>query len=56
VANYLCTSEFNPAADKTIRPLDPRLGISFSQIAEENGIQEFNVSPKDLEGMAFQPK
>lgn len=56
VANYLCTSEFNPAADKTISPLDPMLDVSFSQIAQENGIQKLIMSPKDREGSAFQPK
>ena len=56
VANYLCTSEFNPAADKTISPLDPVLDVSFSQIAQENGIQKLTMSPKDREGSAFQPK
>jgi dTDP-4-dehydrorhamnose 3,5-epimerase len=56
VANYLCTSEFNPSADKTINPIDPTLDISFSKIAEEHGIKEFKMSPKDLEGSAFQPK
>lgn len=56
VANYLCTSEFNPAADKTINPLDRILDIGFSKFAEEHGIQELRMSPKDLEGSAFQPK
>lgn len=56
VANYLCTSEFNPSADKTIRPLDPVLAIGFSQLAEEYGIQELKLSPKDIEGSPFQPK
>jgi dTDP-4-dehydrorhamnose 3,5-epimerase len=56
VANYLCTSEFNPASDKTITPLDPILDISFSQKAREYGIQELKMSPKDLGGLAFQPK
>ena len=56
VANYLCTSEFNPAADNTISPLDPILAINFSQIAKEYAIQDLRMSPKDLEGSAFQPK
>jgi dTDP-4-dehydrorhamnose 3,5-epimerase len=56
VANYLCTSEFNPAADKTISPLDPTLAISFSQLSEDYAIQELKLSQKDLEGSAFQPK
>lgn len=56
VASYLCTSEFNPAADKTISPLDPTLEIGFSQKAMQFEIQNLRVSPKDLEGSAFQPK
>jgi len=56
VANYLCTSEFNPASDKTISPLDPILAISFSQLADKHGIQELKMSPKDIEGSAFHPK
>jgi dTDP-4-dehydrorhamnose 3,5-epimerase len=56
VANYSCTSEFNPAADKTISPLDSILKIGFSQIADEFGIQDLKMSPKDADGMAFQPK
>lgn len=56
VANYLCTSEFNPEADRTISPLDPTLAISFSQISEQHGIHEFKLSPKDINGTAFQPK
>ncbi len=56
VANYLCTSEFNPAADRTISPLDPTLAISFSQLAQEHEIQDLIMSPKDLAGSPFQPK
>jgi dTDP-4-dehydrorhamnose 3,5-epimerase len=56
VANYLCTSEFNPAADKSINPLDPILDISFSQKAREFGIRDLKMSHKDLKGSAFQPK
>jgi dTDP-4-dehydrorhamnose 3,5-epimerase len=56
VANYLCTSEFNPAADKTINPLDAQLGIGFLEKANEFGVQNLKLSPKDSEGIAFQPK
>jgi dTDP-4-dehydrorhamnose 3,5-epimerase len=56
VANYLCSSEFNPSADKTINPLDPSLKIGFSKLAEEFEIQDLRMSPKDAEGAAFQPK
>lgn len=56
VANYLCTSEFNPAADKTINPLDPILEIGFLKTAREFGIKDIVMSPKDLGGSPFQPK
>ncbi len=56
VANYLCSSEYNADADKTINPLDPILKIGFAQKAEESGIQDLKLSPKDLVGSAFQPK
>jgi dTDP-4-dehydrorhamnose 3,5-epimerase len=56
VANYLCTSEFNPGADRTINPLDSRLAIGFLQKALEFGIMELNLSPKDSAGSPFQPK
>lgn len=56
IANYLCTSEFNPSADKTINPQDPTLAIDFSVIAREFGIHEFLLSPKDSEAGGFQPK
>jgi dTDP-4-dehydrorhamnose 3,5-epimerase len=42
VANYLCTTEFNPAADKTISPLDPVLSISFLKKAKEFGFIQQN--------------
>jgi dTDP-4-dehydrorhamnose 3,5-epimerase len=51
--NYLCTSEFNPLADKTINPLDPDLDIPFSQVASEHGITQLIVSDKDSAGGAF---
>lgn len=56
VANYLCSSEFNPGADKTINPLDSRLAIGFLEKANEYGIDGLLLSPKDLEGADFQPK
>jgi dTDP-4-dehydrorhamnose 3,5-epimerase len=56
VANYLCSSEFNPAADKTINPLDSRLAISFLAKANEFEIQDLKMSPKDIKGSFFQPK
>ena len=56
VANYLCSSEFNPDADKTINPLDSQLAIEFLAKAKEFGIVDLKLSPKDTEGAAFQPK
>ncbi len=56
VASYLCTSEFNPSADKTMSPLDPTLKISFLQKASEFGIRDLKLSPKDSAGAVFQPK
>jgi dTDP-4-dehydrorhamnose 3,5-epimerase len=56
VANYLCSSEFNPEADKTINPLDPMLSIDFLEKATEFGIQVLKMSPKDAAASAFQPK
>ncbi len=53
VANYLCTSEFNPAADKTINPLSENLDIDFATIAEEHAVDGFVLSPKDSEAPNF---
>lgn len=56
VANYLCSSEFNPEADKTINPLDSLLAIDFSTKAHEFGIVDLKLSPKDSGGADFHPK
>ena len=53
VANYLCTTEFNPLADKTINPLDPTLAISFQEFANRHGIESFLLSAKDRDAGAF---
>ena len=53
VANYLCSSEFNPAGDKTISPLSPKLAIDFSSFASRYGIKDFLLSPKDSEATFF---
>lgn len=53
VANYLCSSEFNPAGDKTISPLSPKLAIDFSSFASRYGIKDFLLSPKDSEAPLF---
>jgi len=56
VANYLCTSEFNPTADKTVNPQDPTLAIDFRLIGQQFGVRKFLLSPKDSEAGNFQPK
>jgi len=53
VVNYLCTSEFNPLADKTINPLDPDLAIPFDEVASKHGIAQLVLSDKDRAGSAF---
>lgn len=53
VANYLCSSEFNPAGDKTISPLSPKLAIDFTSVASEHAIGHFLLSPKDSEAPFF---
>lgn len=52
-ATYLCTSEYNPSADKTINPLDPNLAIGFEAVASRQGITSLTLSEKDREGAAF---
>jgi dTDP-4-dehydrorhamnose 3,5-epimerase len=53
VANYLCSSEFNPECDRTINPLSPRLSIGFRSAAEGYGIEDFILSPKDSDAPLF---
>lgn len=53
VANYLCSSEFDPEADKGLNPLDADLAIDFERIASEYGIHEFLISQKDQQAQAF---
>jgi dTDP-4-dehydrorhamnose 3,5-epimerase len=53
VANYLCTTEFNPQADKTINPFDQRLGIGFDQISKAHGIGSYMLSDKDRQAGPF---
>ena len=55
VANYLCSSEFNPADDRTINPLSKKLGISFEEIASAHEIESFLLSDKDKNGETFNP-
>ena len=53
VVNYLCSSEYNAAADRTVNAFDPKLAIAFSKIGEKHGIFEFLLSPKDSEAPSF---
>lgn len=49
VANYLCTSEYEPRADRTINPLSPKLAIAFDSL----GITDFTLSVKDSDAENF---
>jgi dTDP-4-dehydrorhamnose 3,5-epimerase len=53
IANYLCSSEFDPAGDKTLSPLSPKLSIDFQSIAANHGLDAFLLSPKDSEAEYF---
>jgi dTDP-4-dehydrorhamnose 3,5-epimerase len=53
VANYLCTSEYNPSAEKTINPLDPNLAIGFELLANRHSIPSLTLSEKDRNGPSF---
>ena len=49
IANYLCTSEYAPGADRTFNALSERLAITF----EDSGITEFVLSVKDSQAAFF---
>jgi dTDP-4-dehydrorhamnose 3,5-epimerase len=49
VANYLCSTEYNPDADRTIHALSPGLAINFAS----SGLSEFTLSPKDSNATNF---
>jgi dTDP-4-dehydrorhamnose 3,5-epimerase len=49
VANYLCSTEYNPDADRTIHALSPGLAINFASSA----LSEFTLSPKDSNATNF---
>lgn len=55
-ASYLCTSEYNPSADKTINPFDPNLAIRFEEQASCHRIAYLTLSEKDRHGAAFLPQ
>jgi dTDP-4-dehydrorhamnose 3,5-epimerase len=48
-ASYLCTSEYNPNADRTVNALSPALAIDFGK----SGLSEFILSPKDSTATNF---
>ena len=49
VANYLCSTEYNPDADCAIHALSPGLAINFAS----SGLIEFTLSPKDSNATNF---
>jgi dTDP-4-dehydrorhamnose 3,5-epimerase len=49
VANYLCTSEYEPSSDGILNPLSAKLAISF----EASGISDFSLSAKDSLALDF---
>lgn len=53
VVNYLCTSEYEPASDRTVNPLSPSLAIPFEAIADERGISGLVLSEKDRQAKSF---
>jgi dTDP-4-dehydrorhamnose 3,5-epimerase len=53
VANYLCSSEFNPGADKTISPLSKNLSIDFAIVSAQYDISTFKLSQKDENAPSF---
>jgi dTDP-4-dehydrorhamnose 3,5-epimerase len=56
VVNYLCSSEFDIEADRSVHALSSALGIDFDSVAKENGILELKLSDKDSSAKEFQPK
>ncbi len=49
VANYLCSTEYNPDSDRTINAMSPNLAIDFAL----SGLSEFTLSPKDSKANNF---
>jgi dTDP-4-dehydrorhamnose 3,5-epimerase len=47
IANYLCTSEYQPHSERTINPLDAKISIDFAGIARDFEIENFSLSEKD---------
>lgn len=50
VVTYFCSEEYNPAAERTLNPLDDTIGIPFAEYALAVGIKRLSFSPKDAEG------
>lgn len=50
VVTYFCSEEYNPAAERTLNPLDARIGIPFMKFANSAGIESLSFSPKDADG------
>lgn len=53
VVSYLCSTEFNPSADKGFNPLSANLKNDFEAVAERFGISDFSMSLKDSSAPMF---
>jgi dTDP-4-dehydrorhamnose 3,5-epimerase len=53
VVSYLCSEEYNPAAEHQINPLDTDLAIDFSGDGAKFGINEFLISEQDKKAQGF---
>ena len=47
VVTYLCSEEYNPTGERSLNPLDARIGIDFGRLAADRGIAKLLFSPKD---------
>ncbi len=54
IANYLCSSEFNPATDRSVNPLSQHLAIPFELLHKEYNLKSFTISDKDLSAEEFE--
>jgi len=52
IANYLCSSEFNPSGDRGLNPLSPWLEIPFASFGKNFGVEALEISQKVLSGPA----
>jgi dTDP-4-dehydrorhamnose 3,5-epimerase len=53
VVNYLCSTEYNAADDRTVNAFDAKLSIAFEAAGEAVGITRFSLSTKDSEAPSF---